>query len=127
MPDSNAQDLVLVDLPDGPARSWVAVWRDPFGTHWLQDKDDDLVRVHPDAAENWVSADPGPVWVFAHDGRVINPADEPPNVLDLLRAGNDLEQEVLRIAAEKLDAGESLTLEERARVALAKRRLEAAA
>jgi hypothetical protein len=111
----------LVAVPDGPGQDWIAVWRDRYGSFWIE-AGKQFRRVHRDRADNWVAAD-GPPLIYARSGRVLDPADEPLSVLDLIGPGPELEGEILALAADRLERGERLDIAAEARVRLARRRL----
>lgn len=116
----DARLMAVADVPDGPASAWVAVYRDRNdGLHWLRTADGELVNVGHDAVGNWVTRH-GEVQVFARDGTVIRPADDPIDVPDL-----EAESIVLELAAKRLRTGRGLDIAEEARVELARRRLRA--
>ena len=113
-----AVHMALYDVPDGPARAWLAVHRDADAQqYWLTAADGDLIRVTADAADNWISAH-GEVRVYCRDGSVHRPTDDPIDLPDI-----DHETLILDLAARRLRAGRPLDLGDEARVDLARRRL----
>lgn len=118
--DSPSADFTLVDVPDGPAADWVAVYRERHGrTCYLVDAANGWHPVSQDAAENWVCLR-GEGRVYARDGTIFNPADDP--IPD-----SDLERAVVKVARERVAAGLKLGLEDEARLRLAIERTKEAA
>ena len=112
-------DLKFVAAPLYEPAEWGAVYLDPHRQHWCL-TGGRLLPVSRDRAGNWTTTR-GEVLVFTLEGAMIRPADDPIIVPDL-----ETEATILSIAAARLRAGRSLAIEDEARVALARRRLESA-
>ena len=123
MPESAPLDdgrMALVTVSDGPAKDWLAVYRDTNDNRlWVLDAAHDLHPVTRDAVGNWVAVR-GEARVYARDGTIFYPADDP--IPD-----SELELAVVKVAAGRLEAGATFTLEDEARLHLARRRLGVAA
>ena len=105
---------VVANCPN-PFGHWVRVYRDRLNLrHWLLDAENETWPVSP-AGLDW-QCERGETRVYCADGTIFYPADDP--IPDI-----DLESEVIAAAADRLAAGLALTLEDEARVRLARRRL----
>lgn len=106
----------IVAEAHNPFGHWVRVYRDrTTQRYWLLDAENELWPVSK-AGDDW-SCERGETRVYCADGTIFYPADDP--IFDV-----DLEHEVVRAAEDRLRARVPLTLEDEARLRIARRRLK---
>ena len=113
------EDLEVVAVAKNPFGHWVRVYRHRLTLrHWLLDAENELHPVSR-AGNDW-SCERAECRVYTEDGGIFYPADDP--IPDL-----SIEREVVATAEDRLKAGAPLTLEDEARLRIARRRLAEAA
>lgn len=117
--------LALIDAPDGPAAEWIGIWRTRYNERFVSLPDGTCRKVHR-AGRDWVTC-ASPVTYYLRSGESFDPMSSPIDLLHILGNDPSLEAMVLRLAAQRIEAGQNLTLEDEARVMLARQRLREAA